>query len=97
MVASSPAQHGETRRVVRVEFDARLRTDGHEHVRLVETEEASGARRWTGVDVIAAIRYGDRFVLTPEAGASGAVLEPTICPRCPMATLEISAAEAARS
>jgi hypothetical protein len=63
-------------------------TDGHEHVSHVETLDPDGGQtRWTCVEVINAIRGGERFVVTIGGTATGATLEPAICPVCPLVTL----------
>ena len=62
--------------------------DGHEHVSYVETLDPDGGQtRWTAVDLINAIRAGERFVVTIGGAATGAILEPAICPVCPLVTL----------
>jgi hypothetical protein len=73
--------------VLRVHLDEARAADGHRHVDYVETVDPDGGEtRWTSVEVIAAIRDGERFVL--DEGEGHERLEPTLCPRCPMATLE---------
>jgi hypothetical protein len=37
--------------------------------------------------VISAIRDGERFVVGEDPADEAAAIEPTVCPRCPMATL----------
>lgn len=62
---------------------------GHEHVAYVETLDPDGGEtRWTAVEVINAIRGGERFVVTIGGADSGAILQPTICPVCPLVTLD---------
>lgn len=63
-------------------------TDGHEHVAYVDTLDPDGGQtRWTAVELINAIRGGERFVVTIGGTATGATLEPSICPVCPLVTL----------
>ena len=72
--------------VVLVQYDDL--TDGHEHVSYVDTLDRDGAqRRWSAVDVINALRAGERFVVTIGGLATGATLQPSICPVCPLVTL----------
>lgn len=60
----------------------------HRHVIALETAGADeGAFRWTLVQVIAAIRDGELFVVGGGARGQATVLEPAVCPRCPRATL----------
>ena len=62
--------------------------DGHEHVASVETLDPDGGQtRWTAVELINAIRAGERFVVTIGGAATGATLEPAICPVCPLVTV----------
>ena len=62
--------------------------DGHEHVDYVDTQDPDGGTtRWTAVQLIDAIRSGERFVMTIDGDAIGTTLEPAICPVCPFVTL----------
>ena len=63
-------------------------TEGHEHVAYVDTLDPDGGQtRWSAVDLISAIRAGERFVVTIGGVATAATLEPSICPVCPLVTL----------
>jgi hypothetical protein len=44
------------------------------------------------VDVIAAIRDGERFVVELEGHDRKSVLEPAVCPACSRATVTVDAA-----
>jgi hypothetical protein len=58
---------------------------GHDHVIAVETRDPDGGQtRWATVEVIAAVREGERFTVGDEPTAS---LEPAICPACANVTL----------
>jgi len=58
--------------------------DDHDHVVVIETRDPDGGRtRWAVVEVIAAVREGERFTLGEGAGS----LEPGICPACASVTL----------
>ncbi len=71
-----------------IELDARLEFGGHQHVTVIETSDPDGGRtRWSCVQVIAAIREGERFVVATGGDGEPALLEPGLCPRCPFATL----------
>jgi hypothetical protein len=70
--------------VVCLERDASA-GDDHDHVRVIETRDPDGGRtRWATVEVIAAVREGERFTVG-EGGAGS--LEPGICPACASVTL----------
>ena len=72
--------------VVRVQYEDLA--DDHEHVDYVETQDPDGGTtRWTAVQLIDAIRSGERFVLTIDGDAIGTTLEPAICPVCPFVAL----------
>lgn len=63
-------------------------SEGHEHVAYVDTlDPDGGASRWSAGDLITAIRAGERFVVTIGGMPTGAHLEPSICPVCPLVTL----------
>jgi len=77
-----------------IDADPGLAIDGHHHVTAVETRDPDGGqRRWTLVQVILAIRDGAAFSVV-DGERAVAHLEPTVCTRCPMATLTIDPAEA---
>lgn len=64
-------------------------TEGHEHVSYVDTLDPDGGQtRWTATEMINAVRAGERFVVTIGGAATGATLEPAICPVCPLVTLD---------
>ena len=89
MQMEQPLSQGETRlehAVVMVQY-ADL-ADGHEHVSYVDTlEPAGGQRRWSAVELLNALRDGERFAVTIGGMATSTVLEPAICPVCPLVTL----------
>lgn len=63
-------------------------TEGHEHVAFVDTLDPDGGQtRWSAVELINAIRAGERFVVMIGGAPSGATLQPSICPVCPLITL----------
>ena len=63
-------------------------TEGHEHVAYVDTLDPDGGQtRWSAVELINAIRAGERFVVTIGGVPTAATLEPSICPVCPLITL----------
>lgn len=79
--------------VIGLEVDEEAQARGHDHVRFVDALDPDGGQtRWTAIDVIAAIRAGERFVMARAGEASG--LEPSVCPRCPVITLRIEPAGA---
>lgn len=72
-----------------VEVDASAEALGHHHVTAIGTTDPDGGQtRWTLVDVIAAVRDGERFIVAGDGGQA-AELGPTVCPRCHMSTLTI--------
>lgn len=78
-----------------LETDARLADDGHHHVKTIETRDPDGGQtRWTLIQVITAIRDGAAFSVN-DGDDAVARLDPTVCPRCAMATLTIEPPEAA--
>lgn len=80
-------------KVVCLQTDTAAAADGHDHVTAVETWDPDGGRtQWTLVQVIAAVRDGEVFQAA-RTGRDGqaAVLEPAVCPRCPVATLLVDA------
>ena len=63
---------------------------GHDHVAAIETRDPDGgSTRWTAIDVIAAIRDGERFVVSDDGRGEEALLEPGICPACSRVTLVV--------
>ena len=61
--------------------------EGHDHVVAVETRDPDGGQtRWVTVEVIAAVRDGERFVVD---GGRQTALEPAICPGCATVTLSV--------
>ena len=84
-VAGSTA---EPHRVWCVELDDIDGSATHRHVVALATSGADGRRsRWTIVQVIAAIREGELFVVGEGGRGQAAVLEPWICPHCRRATV----------
>jgi len=66
--------------------------DGHDHVTAVETRDPDGgSTQWRLVDVIAAMRDGERFVVDMVGHERASVLEPVVCPACPRATVKVGA------
>ena len=64
-------------------------SEGHLHVTAVETSDPDGGTtRWSLVQVIEAVREGERFMLREGAGEP-AELTPTVCARCSVATLGV--------
>ena len=62
--------------------------EGHLHVTAVETSDPDGGvTHWSLVQVIEAMRGGERFVLRERTAADAVELHPTVCPRCQVATL----------
>jgi hypothetical protein len=71
-----------------IDLDPAARADGHLHVVAIETSDPDGGEtRWSLVQVIEAVRDGERFILPQGDGGQPAELGPTVCPRCAMATL----------
>ena len=63
---------------------------GHDHVAAIETRDPDGVNtRWTAIDVIAAIRDGERFVVDDDGRGEEALLEPGVCPACSLVTLVV--------
>lgn len=76
--------------VLSIEKDRAVEPSGHSHVLGLATRDPEGGERhWTLVQVIAAIRDGERFVVGEDPDDQGTSIEPTVCPRCPMATLVV--------
>jgi hypothetical protein len=64
--------------------------EGHEHVVAVETRDPDGGTtRWTTVEVIGALREGERFAIDRNGIELSAAFEPAVCPRCAMVTLTV--------
>lgn len=81
--------------VVCLHTDTESETDGHDHVTAIETSDPDGGRtRWTLVQVIAAFRDGEAFHAGRGSQGQTVVLEPAVCPRCPIATLVVNPPEA---
>lgn len=77
--------------VVLVQYDDL--NEGHEHVAYVDTLDPDGGQtRWRAVDLINAIRAGETFVVMIGGAVTGATLEPSICPVCPLITLNYRSA-----
>jgi hypothetical protein len=73
-----------------IQLDARREATGHHHVTFVETADPDGGRtRWSCVDVIAAIRAGERFVVAEDIRGRVNLLEPGLCTQCPFVTLVV--------
>jgi hypothetical protein len=88
MVEIRPRSSGEGPHyvVVRIGHDA-LAGAGRDHATAIETRDPDGgSTRWRSIDVIAAIRDGEHFVVEDEHGQES-VLEPALCPVCPRATV----------
>lgn len=78
-----------------LEIDTALEADGHRHVTFVETRDPDGGQtRWSCVQVIAAIRDGERFVVAEDGHGQLTLLEPALCPMCSFATLVTDPADA---
>jgi hypothetical protein len=61
---------------------------GHPHVVGIETSDPDGGRtKWTLLQVIAAFRDGERFMVGSAAGGQTVELGPSVCPRCRLVTL----------
>jgi hypothetical protein len=68
---------------------------GHDHVTGLVTWDPDGGRTsWTMVQVIAAVREGEAFHAGKGSDGSIGVLEPAVCPRCPLVTLVVNPPEA---
>jgi hypothetical protein len=80
-------QHQAPHEVLCVEIREGTGERGHAHVAAVVARSAAGteARRWSVVQLVEAIRAGERF----GVGESGRVasLRPAVCGRCPMLTV----------
>jgi hypothetical protein len=68
---------------------------GHEHVAYVETSDPDGGEtRWTQAEILAAVRQGERFVLTQGGVVTDTTLEVATCPACPQPTLRLPSSTA---
>ena len=96
MSAATPREHELlAHEVVCLQTGPAAEADGHEHVSAIETQDRDGGRtRWTLVQVIAAIREGETFHAGKGSDGQVGVLEPAVCPRCPLATLVVDPPEA---
>ena len=84
--------------VRRVETDPAAAAAGHHHVSGVDTVDPDGGEtHWTLVQVVAAVRDGERFVMGGGRGGQAEDLEPTVCPRCRLVTLSAPADARAHS
>lgn len=84
--------------VRRVETDPAATAAEHHHVSGVDTVDPDGGEtHWTLVQVVAAVRDGERFVMGRAQGGQAADLEPSVCPRCRLVTLSVAGHERARS
>ena len=73
-----------------LQLDAKREATGHQHVTFIETRDPDGGRtRWSCVDVIAAIRAGERFVVAEDGQGKVSLLEPGLCTQCPFVTLVV--------
>jgi len=71
-----------------IDVDPVAEADGHYHVVAIETSDPDGGvTRWSLIQVISAVRDGERFKLDAGDGVQAVELEPAVCPRCSMATL----------
>ena len=85
---ASAGSGAEPNRVWCVETDGVSGPRPHEHVIALEASGADERRqRWTIVQVIAAIRDGELFVVGDGRRGQAAVLEPSVCPICHRATV----------
>lgn len=76
--------------VLSIEKDYAVEPSGHSHVLGLATRDPDGGEtHWTLVQVISAIRDGERFVVGEDPNDRGAAIEPTVCPQCPKATLVV--------
>jgi len=84
--------------VRRVETDPAAAASGHHHVSGVDTVDPDGGEtHWTLVQVVAAVRDGERFVMGGAQGGQAEDLEPSACPRCRLVTLSVPAGGRERS
>jgi hypothetical protein len=87
------AQHSEALPpyvVRRIRTDETAAGSGHHHVGGIDTEDPDGGEtHWTLVQVVSAVRDGERFVMGGTQGGRMADLEPAVCPRCRLVTLAV--------
>ncbi len=75
--------------VVGLEQDAGAQP-GHDHVVGIETRDPDGgSTRWRLIEVIGAVRSGERFVLEGDGSGADSNLEPAVCPACRRVTLRV--------
>lgn len=87
LIEQLPAYH-----VCGVQRDRARQVEGHDHVLSIDTRDPDGGQtRWRCVDVIAAMRDGERFVL--GEGGDRRQLEPALCPVCAFATVRVIPAD----
>jgi hypothetical protein len=87
LIEHLPAYH-----VCGVQRDRARQVEGHDHVLSIDTRDPDGGQtRWRCVDVIAAMRDGERFVL--GEGGDRRQLEPALCPACAFATVRVIPAD----
>ena len=68
---------------------------GHDHVIEIETGDPDGVTtRWSVIEVIDAVRSGERFVVEGDGSGPDSVLEPAVCPVCRRVTLAVTEAAA---
>jgi hypothetical protein len=59
---------------------------GHEHVLAIRTRDPDGGEtRWATLEVIAAVRDGETFVVAEDAS-----VQPSVCPGCASVTLVVA-------
>jgi hypothetical protein len=65
-------------------------TPGHDHVVAVATRDPDGGEtRWSGAEVLAAMRGGERFVVAEDGRGGETLLEPATCPACDAVTVVV--------
>ena len=65
-------------------------SDGHPHVSFIETRDPDGGQtRWSTVQVIVAMRGGERFLVADDGQGGETLLEPAVCTRCSTVTLAV--------
>ena len=76
--------------VRRIQTDEAAAGSGHHHVGGIDTVDPDGGEtHWTLVQVVSAVRDGERFVMGGAEGGRTADLEPAVCPRCRLVTLAV--------
>lgn len=82
---------GKPLEVLKIDLDPESEADGHRHVSAIDTSDLDGrVRHWSLVQVIAAVRDGEHFVVTHASTGEVIELEPSVCPLCSMATLTLA-------